>query len=557
MASDYQLEDTLYLPFTTRAFATGIPTALVGGAVDIYEDVTATPIVTGETLTVSLNSVAGFNMITTTATAASGFEAGKSYTAILQAGTVDSVSVVGEVVAHFTIEKSASEKSIAAGVDVVSIAGVAQAATNLEILFDGNEAFNTAYAGPRGPGVYLDDTGGAAGSTNGVNGTIVSPTDTIASAKTLADSLGYNRIYLVNNTDITLAATMEDYEFVGLGSPDVNSVALASQDVDRSGFYNLTITGVQGGAERAYFDGCILAVATIHAFAVRCGLSDAVTGLTMSNNDDNVLDSCFSVVPGNSAPIIIGSGANLDLSIRHYSGGIELKTLHTTSTTSIETDGQVIFNADCSTSATVVLRGMMTITDNTGGMASLTRTAVPNFTALGNIGIDWANVENPTTAVDLSATDIQLCDTTTTNTDMLTAAAVNAECDTAISDAALATAAALATVDANVDKIPLSDGTNTWNATALASIQAEANAACVDVITVDAISEIAQGVPSATPNLSDAVMLMYMTLRNKLDVDTTSTDHLEVYNDAGVVITKKVLTDDGTVYSEAKMITGP
>lgn len=36
-----------------------------------------------------------------------------------------------------------------------------------------------------------------------------------------------------------------------------------------------------------------------------------------------------------------------------------------------------------------------------------------NLTASGNIGIDWANVENPTTAVDLSATDIQLCDTAT------------------------------------------------------------------------------------------------------------------------------------------------
>ncbi len=41
-----------------------------------------------------------------------------------------------------------------------------------------------------------------------------------------------------------------------------------------------------------------------------------------------------------------------------------------------------------------------------------------NLTASGNIGIDWANVENPTTALDLSATDIQLVDTTTTNSDM-------------------------------------------------------------------------------------------------------------------------------------------
>lgn len=41
-----------------------------------------------------------------------------------------------------------------------------------------------------------------------------------------------------------------------------------------------------------------------------------------------------------------------------------------------------------------------------------------DVTATGAAGIDWANVENPTTAVDLSATDIQLCDTVTTNTDM-------------------------------------------------------------------------------------------------------------------------------------------
>src|SRR3990170_487179 len=41
-----------------------------------------------------------------------------------------------------------------------------------------------------------------------------------------------------------------------------------------------------------------------------------------------------------------------------------------------------------------------------------------DVTATGAAGIDWGNVENPTTVVDLSATDIQLCDTTTTNTDM-------------------------------------------------------------------------------------------------------------------------------------------
>jgi len=44
-----------------------------------------------------------------------------------------------------------------------------------------------------------------------------------------------------------------------------------------------------------------------------------------------------------------------------------------------------------------------------------------NTTASGNIGIDWANVENPTTALDLSGTDIQLVDTATTVTNETTA----------------------------------------------------------------------------------------------------------------------------------------
>jgi len=118
LSSDYQLEDTVFLPFTTRAFATGIPTVLAGTpAIDIYEDAGTTPVITGETLVVSLNSVVGFNMITTTATAATGFEAGKSYTAIIQAGTVGGVSVVGEVVAHFTLDMSAAAKDLANGTD--------------------------------------------------------------------------------------------------------------------------------------------------------------------------------------------------------------------------------------------------------------------------------------------------------------------------------------------------------------------------------------------------------------------------------------------------------
>ncbi len=81
----------------------------------------------------------------------------------------------------------------------------------------------------------------------------------------------------------------------------------------------------------------------------------------------------------------------------------------------------------------------------------------------------------------------------------------------------------------------------------------EVNAQVVDVMNVDTIAELSVAAPAATPTINTALMLIYMALRNKLDVTAT---FKEVHNDAGTIVTKKALTDDGTTYSEAEMETG-
>lgn len=53
-----------------------------------------------------------------------------------------------------------------------------------------------------------------------------------------------------------------------------------------------------------------------------------------------------------------------------------------------------------------------------GPLQSTTAGRTLDVTATGAAGVDWGNVENPTTAVDLSATDIQLADTVTTLTNL-------------------------------------------------------------------------------------------------------------------------------------------
>lgn len=98
-------------------------------------------------------------------------------------------------------------------------------------------------------------------------------------------------------------------------------------------------------------------------------------------------------------------------------------------------------------------------------------------------------------------------------------------------------------VDSNVLQIEGADATDTL----LAAVNAALDTA---------IAEIAQGVPSATPTMRTGLMLMYMALRNKLDVPTVATDTLELHNDAGTRIAQKLITDNGTDYSEAKMTSG-
>jgi len=114
--SDYTLGDIIYQDFTTRAFATGIPTVLAGTpALKAFENDSSTLLTTGITLTVDHASIVGTNLIVIdTGASGAGFEAGKHYRVFISAGTVGGVSVVGEIVWEFSIEAGAAFKRIGA-----------------------------------------------------------------------------------------------------------------------------------------------------------------------------------------------------------------------------------------------------------------------------------------------------------------------------------------------------------------------------------------------------------------------------------------------------------
>ena len=123
---DYILDATLYFSFTTRSFATGAPTQLAGTpAISVYKDADDTQTTTGVTLAVDDDTITGWNRVTID-TSDAFYTTATDFQVVITTGTVGGVSVVGEVVAHFSIEnRSALRPTTAGTLDVSS--GVASA----------------------------------------------------------------------------------------------------------------------------------------------------------------------------------------------------------------------------------------------------------------------------------------------------------------------------------------------------------------------------------------------------------------------------------------------
>jgi hypothetical protein len=130
---DIKLGDTHDFKFTSRRFSTGAPFTLAGTpVVSAYPDNSTTELTAGITLTADFDTRTGLNNVRVVASGANGYAAGSNYALVITAGTVDGVSVVGEVIAQFSIERSAAHQRLGAPVGAsisADVAGV-QADTN-------------------------------------------------------------------------------------------------------------------------------------------------------------------------------------------------------------------------------------------------------------------------------------------------------------------------------------------------------------------------------------------------------------------------------------------
>ena len=192
-----------------------------------------------------------------------------------------------------------------------------------------------------------------------------------------------------------------------------------------------------------------------------------------------------------------------------------------------------------------------------------------DVSATGEAGLDWANIGSPTTAVNLSATNIDVDQVVASVSGAVgsVTGAVGSVAAGGIAAASFAAgaidAAAIAAnaigasevADGAIDAATFAAGAINAAAIATDAIDADALAAdAVNEIWAKAIAELAQAAPSATPAVLDAIAMLYMIARNQVTVTATSKTFS---NDAGTVVFKKALSDDGVTYTEAETAAGP
>lgn len=291
------------------------------------------------------------------------------------------------------------------------------------------------------------------------------------------------------------------------------------------------------------------------------GTSDSGTTATMVDSVRTEIDDHW-----NGGAIVFGSGGsanNVGVTrlITDFDAGSDTLTFAPVVLTGITTETYTIIPK-----ATVeLLAATQTSIDQIEiDTNSLNNTKIPNTlntTALGNIGVDWANVENPATAVDLAGTDIQLVDTCTANSDMRgTDSAALANVLGALTDAAAVGDPTTADTLMQYVKQLLNVLVGTTGVGVYPAEQPPGNGVnlfeVISAIHADVtdITLPGQEAPPLSPTLAEAVGWLYKVMRNRTEQTATTWSLMadnETTQDA-----KATVSDDSTTAIKEEIVAG-
>lgn len=233
-------------------------------------------------------------------------------------------------------------------------------------------SFSRGVEGYDNGAIWIDTTLSNTNTVVGVDGTSRNPVSTIAAANTLSASTNLNRFEIAPGSSITFAASQDNQVFNG----ENWILALGGQSISNTHIIGAGISGICIGASPPSFERCHMGATTIPP----CHLEESsIEGtITIGSAGDFSFGGCESNVPGSATPVLdFGSGLNSSqVGFRDYSGGIEIQNMGAGSGTylmTLEGNGQLVINANCSATSNLELRGDFKVTDNASGAVVVAR----------------------------------------------------------------------------------------------------------------------------------------------------------------------------------------
>jgi len=210
--------------------------------------------------------------------------------------------------------------------------------------------------------VWIDTVNGTAGTTSYVNGTADKPVSNLANALTIASAVGLRSLRLSPDSSITLTASVAGWDIRG------GTVALGGQTTTGARFEDCTLSGTMSGA--ATFVRCTLnAITGLIGTCLHCGLANNST-LAAGNS---FFAWCYASRVSAGIPTYTFSAGSSSVVFRGYAGGLTAASL--TSDHELRYDavsGGLTLAASC-TGGTLVIRGLVRLTDNSGGAVTITQ----------------------------------------------------------------------------------------------------------------------------------------------------------------------------------------
>ena len=249
-------------------------------------------------------------------------------------------------------------------------------------------------------GVTIDTINGYPGTGELSDGRIIgtprAPSDNWADTLTIANTRGFDTIFVIGDGTLDDTQNYDNFLFIGQSEKLTTLTLPTGASLSNCEFQFATVTGTLDGGST--LRRCIIETLNfVNGELDQCTIEGTVT---LGGSEEALFLECKSGVPGAATPVIDLGGSGQALAVRGWIGGLELRNRTGTDAISVDMNsGQVIIASTCS-AGDIIIRGIYDkLTDNSTGTCNVIAEGPSALIALIHKLAKNRMITNPTTGV--------------------------------------------------------------------------------------------------------------------------------------------------------------